>query len=78
KVLRFKGLPAVAGSLGIEAQIRRLGSAVHVFGHTHIPVDRVIDSVRYVQHYFRPPTADVPLLKEVWPATDVTPSHLVW
>ena len=76
--LRFKGLPQVAGSLGIEEQIRRLGSSVHVFGHTHIPVDRVIDSVRYVQHYFRPPTADVPLLKEVWPATDVTPSHLVW
>lgn len=77
-VLNFKGLPAVAGSLGIEAQLRRVRSAVHVFGHTHIPVDRVIDGVRYVQHWFRPPTAGVPLLKEVWPATDPTPPHLVW
>lgn len=53
RYLRFRGLPLVAGSLGIEAQIRRINPRVHVFGHTHIPADRVIDGVRYVQNYFR-------------------------
>lgn len=54
--LRFRGLPLVAGSLGIEAQIRRIQPRVHVFGHTHIPEDRVMDGVRYVQNHFRPRT----------------------
>ena len=48
--LRFKGLPQVAGSAHIESQIRALHSAVHVFGHSHIRRDCVIDRVRYVQH----------------------------
>lgn len=48
--LRFKALPLVAGSTLIEEQLRRLGAAVHVFGHTHIRCDRVIDKVRYVQN----------------------------
>lgn len=48
--LRFKGLPKVAGSTSVEDQIRRLGSVVHVFGHSHINYDCVIDGVRYVQN----------------------------
>ena len=48
--LRFRGLPQVSGSAQIEAQLRALDSAVHVFGHSHIRRDRVIDQVRYVQH----------------------------
>ncbi|HYH80268.1 MAG TPA: metallophosphoesterase [Longimicrobium sp.] len=65
--LRFKGLPLVAGSVEIDAQVRRLGAAVHVYGHTHIPDDRVLEGIRYVQNHLR---ADGPgeggLLKRVW------------
>jgi predicted phosphodiesterase len=48
--LRFKGLPAVAGSRAIDTQVRALDSSVHVFGHSHINLDVVIDGVRYVQN----------------------------
>ena len=48
--LRFKGLPKVAGCHSIEGQIRKLGAAIHVFGHSHIRRDLVLDGVRYVQH----------------------------
>jgi len=48
--LRFKGLPRVAGSMKLDLQIRAVGSAIHVFGHSHINRDQVIDGVRYVQH----------------------------
>jgi predicted phosphodiesterase len=74
--LRFKGLPRVAGSPGIEAQVRRLGSAAHVFGHTHIPADTVIDGVRYVQNYLdssSPAPSPSSLLKLVWPAEERAP-----
>ncbi|HET6229087.1 MAG TPA: metallophosphoesterase [Longimicrobiaceae bacterium] len=54
RYLGFKGLPRVAGSERIEEQIRLIGSAVHVFGHTHIMEDRVTDGVRYVQNWLRP------------------------
>ena len=40
----------VAGCAGLETQIRRLGSLVHVYGHQHRNRDRVIDGVRYVSH----------------------------
>jgi len=65
--LRFKGLPLVAGSEGIDAQARRIGAAVHVFGHTHIPEDRVIGGIRYVQNHLRESgSGDGGLLKLVW------------
>jgi len=65
--LRFKGLPLVAGSVDIDAQVRRLGAAVHVYGHTHIPDDRVLDGVRYVQNHLRASgSSDGGLLKQVW------------
>lgn len=37
------------GSDPLESQIRRLGSDVHVYGHTHIPFDIGVEGVRYVQ-----------------------------
>jgi predicted phosphodiesterase len=64
--LHFKGLPLVAGSAGIEEQVRRVGSKVHVFGHTHIPEDRTILGVRYVQHWLRPPSENGSIIKPVW------------
>ena len=68
RCLRFRGLPLVAGSAGIEEQVRRIRPRVHVFGHTHIPVDEVIDGVRYVQHHFRRPA----------PGDTRSPLKLVW
>jgi predicted phosphodiesterase len=69
--LRFRGLPLVAGSLGIEAQIRRIQPRVHVFGHTHIPEDRVLQGVRYVQNHFsRTGAANRNPLKLVWTSAD--------
>jgi Icc-related predicted phosphoesterase len=53
--LRFKGLPKVAGCTDLDDQVRRLQSAVHVFGHSHISCDRVIDGVRYIQNPLRYP-----------------------
>ncbi|CAG9461398.1 unnamed protein product [Pedinophyceae sp. YPF-701] len=38
------------GDLGIDAQLRRVGSRTHVFGHTHVNTDVELDGVRYVQH----------------------------
>jgi Icc-related predicted phosphoesterase len=62
--LRFKGLPKVAGCAALDTQIRSLKSGVHVFGHSHISCDRVIDGVRYIQNPLRYPrertTADFP------------------
>ncbi len=40
----------VAGSTRLEAQIRALGSVLHVFGHQHRNRDRVIDGLRYVSN----------------------------
>jgi hypothetical protein len=48
-LLRFKGLPRVAGCKRLDRQIRAINSMTHVFGHSHIPHDRVIDGIRYVQ-----------------------------
>lgn len=66
--LYFKGLALVAGSMGIEEQIRRIRPRVHVFGHTHIPADTVIEGVRYVQNDYRRTSRDP--LKLVWTSGD--------
>ena len=47
--LKFKGLPQVAGCAALDEQIRAVNSVIHIFGHTHIRCDRVIDGIRYVQ-----------------------------
>jgi predicted phosphodiesterase len=47
--LRFKGLPKVAGCSDLERQLRALNAEIHVFGHSHIPWDEIIDGVRYLQ-----------------------------
>ncbi len=40
----------VAGTRGLERQLRRLGARVHVYGHQHRNRERTIDGVRYVSH----------------------------
>jgi Icc-related predicted phosphoesterase len=50
--LIFKGLPQVAGALALDRQIRALNAVTHVFGHSHIDFDQVIEGVRYIHHAF--------------------------
>lgn len=40
----------VAGCLGIDAQIRRLGAVTHIYGHQHRNRNRIIDGVRYISY----------------------------
>ncbi|WP_089940280.1 metallophosphoesterase family protein [Candidatus Entotheonella palauensis] len=40
----------VAGCLGIDTQVRRLGAIIHIYGHQHRNRNRVIDGVRYISH----------------------------
>ncbi|HEV2705093.1 MAG TPA: metallophosphoesterase [Pyrinomonadaceae bacterium] len=72
--LRFKNLPKVSGCAPLDGQIRRLKSTIHVFGHSHINTDSVIDGVRYVNNALRYPRertdARFPL-KIIW-APDTT------
>lgn len=67
--LRFKSLARVSGCAPLDGQIRRLHSTTHVFGHSHINIDRVIDGVRYVNNALRYPReradAEFPL-KMIW------------
>jgi hypothetical protein len=67
--LWFQRLPEVAICEPLEDQIRRLGSVVHVFGHSHINRDLRLDGVRYVQHALRYPrerNRQTELVKLVW------------
>mmetsp|Transcript_57395 Transcript_57395/g.170795 ORF Transcript_57395/g.170795 Transcript_57395/m.170795 type:complete len:1558 (-) Transcript_57395:182-4855(-) len=43
-------LCGVMGCREIEDQVRRAGASCHIFGHSHIAIDRVVDHIRYVQH----------------------------
>jgi hypothetical protein len=42
-------LTRVVGSDFLEKQIRLLKPHLHLFGHTHIPIDLTIENIRYVQ-----------------------------
>jgi hypothetical protein len=69
--LRFKGLPKVSGCWSLEQQIRSINSLTHVFGHSHINCDMLIEGVRYIQNALRYPSERdgagfVP--KMIWPA----------
>jgi Icc-related predicted phosphoesterase len=81
--LIFKGLPLVAGALGLDRQIRALNAAIHVFGHSHIDFDKMIDGVRYIHHAFDYPRGEAlskdPLKQILGPVaqveTDLIPSR---
>jgi len=49
-------LMKVVGSEYLEAQVRRLAPSLHLFGHSHIPIDLDLEGIRYIQWplgYFR-------------------------
>jgi calcineurin-like phosphoesterase family protein len=56
--LSFKGLPLVAGTLALDRQVRTLNAVTHVFGHSHIDFDQVIEEVRYIHHAFDYPRGE--------------------
>lgn len=67
--LTFKGLPKVAGCAALDQQIRAVNSVIHIFGHSHIPCDCLIDGVRYVQSVLGYPSENNLLsecLKLIW------------
>ena len=41
-------VPKISGSSYLEEQIRRVNPRVHVFGHTHVAWDTILEGVRYV------------------------------
>lgn len=43
------GLAKVIGSDVLETQVRRLRPTLHLFGHTHIPIDLELEGQRYIQ-----------------------------
>lgn len=47
---KFRTLDPVLGSVRLERQLRRLGSSLHVFGHSHINRSVRIDGVHYVNN----------------------------
>lgn len=55
EVLFIKYLPKVVGTERLDTQIRRLGSNIHVFGHTHIVWNEMIDGIQYVQFCLKYP-----------------------
>jgi hypothetical protein len=40
----------VAGCIGLDEQIRELGSGVHIYGHQHRNRERIINGVHYISH----------------------------
>jgi len=47
-----RGLYPILGSTRIETRLRRLGSSLHVYGHSHVNRDVHIEGVRYVNNAF--------------------------
>lgn len=41
----------VAGTAGLERQLREVGSAIHVYGHQHRPRHRHVEGVLYLSHH---------------------------
>jgi predicted phosphodiesterase len=71
--LSFKGLPLVAGAPALDRQIRALNAVTHVFGHSHIDFDRVIEGIRYVHHAFDYPRGagwSKEPLKQIWESVE--------
>lgn len=48
--IKFKGLGKVSVCPDLIEQIKKIGSKTHIFGHTHLNCDVVIDNVRYIQN----------------------------
>jgi hypothetical protein len=59
----------VAGAPALDRQIRALNAVIHVFGHSHIDFDQMIEGVRYIHHAFDYPRGEgysKEPLKQIW------------
>ena len=45
----FRSMGKVMGCCELDHHVRHCGATLHVFGHSHLPVDACCDGVRYVQ-----------------------------
>lgn len=50
--LSKQGIYSVLGTSLLETQIRRLGSGIHVYGHSHVNTHTVKDNVLYINNAF--------------------------
>ena len=50
--LSKRDLYSVLGSSVLEAQIRKLGSQIHIYGHSHINRDIWLDNTQYINNAF--------------------------
>eukprot|EP01065_Artemidia_motanka_P008480 TRINITY_DN14279_c0_g2_i1.p1 TRINITY_DN14279_c0_g2~~TRINITY_DN14279_c0_g2_i1.p1 ORF type:complete len:422 (+),score=67.19 TRINITY_DN14279_c0_g2_i1:61-1326(+) len=70
----YQSLGRVMGCRELDDSIRELGSLVHVFGHSHLDVDRTVMGCRYVQNnlgYPRDRWGDPSLPVRVWPSHEL-------
>jgi len=44
------------GTRRLDAQVRRVGSSIHVYGHSHLNRETYLDGVRYVNNALGYPT----------------------
>jgi hypothetical protein len=75
-VLFIKFLPKVVGTSKLDIQIRSIPNArVHVFGHTHILWNSVLDGIHYVQRSLKYPRE-----RKAYPAYSTTDlsEMIVW
>lgn len=49
RYMTYPTINKAVGSRFVERRLRRIGSSLHVFGHTHFGWDMEIDGVRYIQ-----------------------------
>jgi len=48
RFLREPNIMKVSGSSSLQKQVQELEPDLHIFGHTHIPIDLMLNGVRYV------------------------------
>lgn len=50
--VEHRGLYAVLGTARLDEQVRNVGSVIHIYGHSHLNRDVVLDGIRYVNNAF--------------------------
>lgn len=68
---RYRQLYPVFGSDRTDLQIRRLSSKMHIYGHSHLNRDVVIEGVRYINNAFAYPRETNIALKALLKVSDV-------